>query len=339
MTGPDTRPPAARLDIPALGYGAACLGNLYRAMAHDEAQALVDAAWDEGIRHFDVAPHYGLGLAERRLGRALAGRPRDAYLLSTKVGRLLEPSPGTAHLRDDGFVVPADRRRVWDASEAGLRRSLAGSSERTGIERFDVAYLHDPEENVPPGSTLDAELARALPALARLRDEGVVRAIGVGSKSTAALLAAVRTGLLDVIMLAGRYTLLEQPAAAALLPACLEHGVRVVAVGVYNSGALSEDVPRPDLPYEYGPMPPAVLDRVTRLAPACERHGTTLPTAALRFPLRHPAVAGVVFGAGSAEQVRQNVARYASAVPEALWDDVARELERVRPVGEAQEAR
>ena len=234
---------------------------------------MVDATWAAGIRSFDVAPHYGLGLAERRLGQALASRPRDAYLVSTKVGRLLEPSPETADRLDDEFVVPADLKRVWDASEAGLRRSLAASSERTGIDRFDIAYLHDPEENVPPGSSLDAVLAEALPALARLRDEGVVRAIGVGSKSTDALLAAVRSDLLDVVMLAGRYTLLEQPAAADLLPACVAHGVQVVAVGVYNSGALSEDVPRPDLPYEYGPMPPSVFARVTRLAEVCRaRH-------------------------------------------------------------------
>ncbi len=335
MTGTrEDRP--ARLGIPALGYGAACLGNLYRAMGEDEARAVVDAAWDSGLRHYDVAPHYGLGLAERRLGRALASRPRDAYLLSTKVGRLLEPSPETAHVLDAEFVVPADRRRVWDASEHGLRRSLAASSERTGVERFDIAYLHDPEENVPPGGSLEALLAESLSALARLRDEGVVGAIGVGSKSSGSLLAAVRTGLVDVVMLAGRYTLLGQPAAAELLPACLAHGVPVVAVGVYNSGALAEDVPRPDLPYEYGPMPVDVLARLTRLAEVCRAHGVSLPSAALQFPLRHPAVAGVVVGAGSAEQIRQNAARMADPVPEAFWADVADELDVPRTLSGAQ---
>ena len=310
--------------IPALGYGAAGLGNLFRAIGDDEARAVVDAAWEAGIRHFDVAPHYGLGLAERRLGSALASRPRTDYLLSTKVGRLLEPSPETAYQQDDqGFVVPADVRRVWDGSPAGLRRSLADSSERMGIERFDIAYLHDPEENVPAGSSLDAVLSEALPALAGLRAEGLVDAVGVGSKSTETLLTAVRTGLLDLVMLSGRYTLLEQPAATELLPACLASGVRVVAVSVYNSGALAEDVPRPDLPYEYGPMPPHVLDRITGLAEVCHRHGTTLPTAALHFPLRHPAVAGIVLGAQSADQVRQNVERYAATVPEALWAELA----------------
>ena len=324
MTGPA---------IPALGYGAAALGNLYRAIGDDEARALVDAAWAVGIRHFDVAPHYGLGLAESRLGQALATRPRSEYLLSTKVGRLLEPSPETAHQLDDSFVVPAGLRRVWDTSEAGLRRSLAASRERIGIDRVDIAYLHDPEENVPAGGTLEGVLAEALPALARLREEGVVSAVGVGSKSTEALLAAVRTGLMDVAMVAGRYTLLEQPAAAELLPACLDLGVRVVAVGVYNSGALSQDVPRPDLPYEYGPMPPAVLDRIRRLANVCHRHGTTLPTAALQFPLRHPAVAGIVIGAQSADQVRQNADRYAAAVPEVLWAELAEAFGPDLPAG------
>lgn len=315
---------AAGPSIPTLGYGAAALGNLYREMDDDEAGEVVDAAWAAGIRAFDVAPHYGLGLAERRLGRALATRPRDEFLLSTKVGRLLEPSPGTAHLRDDGFCVPADHRRVWDSSEAGTRRSLADSCTRMGVDHVDVAYLHDPEENVPPGRSLAAVLDEGLAGLAQLRQEGVVAAVGVGSKSTETLLAAVETGLIDVIMLAGRYTLLEQPAAAELLPACVARGVRVVAVGVFNSGALAEDVPRPDLPYEYGTMPPAIFERLSRLADTCHRHGTSLPTAAIHFPLRHPAVAGVVLGADSAEQVRQNADRFAETVPEALWSEVAR---------------
>ena len=317
--------PAGEPTLPPLGYGAAALGNLYRELDDAGAQAVVDAAWDCGVRAYDVAPHYGLGLAERRLGRALADRPRADYVLSTKVGRLLEPSPETAHLRDEGFHVPADVRRVWDASEAGVRRSLADSRDRTGIDRFDVAYLHDPEENVPPGSSVEAVLAEGLAALVRLREEGVVGAVGVGSKSEAALLAAVETGLPDVVMLAGRYTLLDRSAERELLPACLEHGTRVVAVGVFNSGALAEDVPRGDLPYEYGAMPSGVLDRLTRLADLCRRHGTTLPTAAIHFPLRHPAVAGVVLGADSADQVRQNADRFAATVPEAFWAELADE--------------
>ncbi len=315
-------PRAGRLEVPPLGYGAAALGNLYAEIDDDQARAIVDAAWDAGVRSFDVAPHYGLGLAERRLGLGLAARPRGDYLLSTKVGRLLEPSPETADRQDSDFHVPADHRRVWDASEAGVRRSLAQSCARLGVDRVDVAYLHDPEVHVTPDRPLGDVLAEGLASLARVREEGLVDAVGVGTKSVEGLLAAVESGVPDLVMLAGRYTLLEQPAARDLLPACLERGVRVVAVGVFNSGALAEEVPRPDLPYEYGAMPEAVHERLLWLAEVCRRHGTTLPTAAIRFPLRHPAVAGVVLGADTPEQVRQNAARFAERVPDALWEEV-----------------
>lgn len=316
-------PQRAALRLPRLGFGAAALGNLFSPLEDQVARATVDAAWDAGVRHFDVAPHYGLGLAERRLGQALAGRRREEYVLSTKAGRLLRPSPSTAHLTDDmGFAVPADVRRVWDASEHGLRTSLTESIERMGIGQVDILYLHDPEEHVPPGQTLESVLAESLPALAQIRNEGLVRAVGVGSKSVDGLLAAVRSGHVDVIMLAGRYTLLEQPALAALLPACSSQGVQVVAVGVYNSGALSEPTPRRDLPYEYGPMPPTVYERLRLLADLCNQHGTDLPTAALHFPLRHPAVSSIVVGARTPEQVVQNVARLADSVPESLWADL-----------------
>lgn len=308
----------SRLGLPRLGFGAAALGNLFTALDDDTAQAAVDAAWDAGVRHFDVAPHYGLGLAERRLGHALRGRPRDEYVLTTKAGRLLRPSPETADRSDDmGFDVPADVARVWDPSADGVRSSLAESLERLGLDRVDALYLHDPEEY-----GLDASLATALPALAALRDEGLVRAVGVGSKSVDALRAAVGTGLIDVVMLAGRYTLLEQPAAADLLPECETAGVEVVAVGVFNSGALSSPVPRADLPYEYGAMPEAVLDRLRLLADVCDAHGVALPAAAAQFPLRREAVTSVVLGARTAEQVTENVERFLAPIPDALWSDL-----------------
>jgi D-threo-aldose 1-dehydrogenase len=306
------------LGLPALGFGAAALGNLFTELSDETARATVDAAWDAGIRAFDVAPHYGLGLAERRLGSALADRPRDEMLVSTKVGRLLRPSPETAHLQDDGFAVPADVRRVWDASEHGIRASLDESLQRMGLDRVDLLFLHDPEDYDQAGS-----LATGLPALAKLRDEGLVRGIGVGTKSLDTLRAAVRTGLIDVVMLAGRYTLLEQPALAELLPECLEAGVEVVAVGVYNSGALSSASPSRDLPYEYGAMPDEVHTRILRLAQVCRDHGVELPTAALHYPLRHPAVTSVMIGARTPEQIDENVRRFSAEVPEALWTDLA----------------
>jgi D-threo-aldose 1-dehydrogenase len=298
-----------------LGHGAANVGNLYRPMSDDEARAVLDAAWDCGIRYFDTAPHYGLGLSERRLGAFLAGKPRGEYTVSTKVGRLLRPSPDTVDRLDDEnqFAVPASLRRVWDFSAAGIRASLEESLERLGLDAVDVLFLHDPDEH-----DLAADLASGVPALAALREEGLVREVGIGSKSTDALLAAVRTGALDLAMVAGRYTLLEQ--ADELVAACRENGVGIVAAAVYNSGLLSS--PRPGGRYEYGDVPADVLARAERLAEVCERHGVTLPEAALQFPLREPAVRSVVVGAATPEQVRENARRFAVDIPEALWDEL-----------------
>ncbi|HJG91529.1 MAG TPA: aldo/keto reductase, partial [Brachybacterium massiliense] len=223
------------LELPRLGFGAAQLGNLYRETSAEEADGAVSAAWEAGIRYFDTAPHYGIGTSERRLGERLAGYPREEYLVSTKVGRLLLPGPGTGDDMDNAFAVPDDHVRQWDFSEAGVRRSHAESLTRLGLDRVDILFAHDPEE----GPT-DQAFAEGLPALARMREEGLVSAVGVGSKDAAVLLRAVRTGLIDLIMLSGRYTLLEQTQADELLEACLEHGVGIVAVSVFNSGLLAQ---------------------------------------------------------------------------------------------------
>ncbi|UFU13697.1 aldo/keto reductase [Curtobacterium sp. C1] len=303
------------LDRGPFWFGGAGIGNLLREVSDDDARATVDAAWDVGVRGFDTAPHYGLGLSERRLGAALAGRPRDEYAISTKVGRRLVPGPGDG-VDDDGFAVPNDLVRQWDPTADGVRRSLDESLDRLGLDRVDIAYLHDPDVY-----DLAAGLTQALPALAALRDEGVVRAVGVGSNSVAAVTAAVETGLCDVVMLAGRYTLLEQP-AAALVDRCAETGVDVVAVGVYNSGLLSRPLPAPDTTYDYAPAPPELVERARALAAVCERHGVTLPEAALAFPRRAEAVRAVAVGAQSEDQVRENAARAAATVPESLWDEL-----------------
>lgn len=303
------------LDRGPFWFGGAGIGNLLREVSDDDARATVDAAWDVGVRGFDTAPHYGLGLSERRLGAALAGRPRDEYAISTKVGRRLVPGPRDG-MDDDGFAVPNDLVRQWDPTADGVRRSLDESLGRLGLDRVDIAYLHDPDVY-----DLEAGLTQALPALAALRDEGVVRAVGVGSNSVAALTEAVETGLCDVVMLAGRYTLLEQP-AAALVARCAELGVDVVAVGVYNSGLLSRPLPAPDTTYDYAPAPPELVERARALAAVCERHGVTLPETAVAYPLRAPAVRAIAVGAQSAEQVRSNAERAAVHVPEALWDEL-----------------
>lgn len=307
-----------------LGFGGANLGNLYRAMTDDDAQAVMAAAWEAGIRHFDTAPHYGLGLSERRMGAFLAGRPRAEFLLSTKVGRLLAPTPERAGRTDEaaGFAVPAAFERVWDSSADGVRRSLEESLGRLGLDRVDVLYLHDPDES---GIELDRAVHTGLDALAGLRADGLVTAVGVGSKSTAALLAAVRTGVPDLLMVAGRYTLLEQPAATELLPACRARNIGVVIAGVFNSGLLATDTPQPGAHYEYGAPPADVLARVDRLRAVCARHRVPVPVAALQFPLREPAVRAVVLGGSRPEHVTENVDRLRVPVPAELWKDLAAE--------------
>lgn len=300
------------LELTELGLGGAQLGNLYQELSDEDAAATVERAWQAGIRHFDTAPHYGLGLSERRLGAALRDRPREEFVLSTKVGRLLEPDPsGAGRLDDEGFAVPATTRRRCDFSRDGVRRSLEDSLTRLGLDRVDVAYLHDPEEH------WEQALREGVAALAELRDDGVVRAIGAGSKFAGPLTELVREHDLDLIMCAGRYTLLEQ--ADELLDAAAERGVGVVIAGVYNSGLLALPRPGADPKYDYGAAPPAVVERANALADVCEAHGVSLPEAAVAFPLRHPAVVSVVVGAAGPAQVDDAVDRYRRPIPEALW--------------------
>lgn len=305
------------LRLSPLGFGAAPIAGLYAAVDEDTAAATVDAAWAEGVRYFDTAPHYGLGVSERRLGAALAHRPRAEFVVSTKAGRLLVPDDGGGDDDSGGFAVPATHRRVWDLSRDGIRRSLDDSLARLGLDRVDVLYLHDPEDR------LDEALATALPALAELRAEGAVTAVGAGSKDAAALARLVRTGGLDVVMVAGRYTLLEQPALDDLFPACAAAGTEVVAAGVFNSGLLAAPEPDPGGTYEYGAVPPAVLARARDLAAVCAQHDAVLPQVALQFPLRHPLVRSAVVGMRSPAEVRQNAARLGAPVHDELWAALA----------------
>jgi D-threo-aldose 1-dehydrogenase len=279
----------------------------------------VDASWELGVRYFDTAPHYGLGLSERRLGAALEGHPRDELVLSTKVGRLLEAVAHVDDLDDDGFVVPAAYRRVWDFSRDGIRRSLADSLDRLGLDRVDIAYLHDPDDR------WEEVLATGYPALDELRSEGAIGAIGAGMNQSRMLADLVRHTDVDVLMLAGRYTLLEQDGLDELLPLCLERGVAIVAAGVFNSGLLARSEPPENAKYDYRDAPRALVERARLIAAICERHGTTLPAAAIAFPFGHPAVASVCIGARSADQMRRNAALYRQGVPAALWSDLKAE--------------
>ncbi|HET6627845.1 MAG TPA: aldo/keto reductase [Nocardioidaceae bacterium] len=300
-----------------LGYGAANVGNLYRALTDDEAWQILDTAWECGIRYFDTAPHYGLGLSERRLGAFLATKPRADYVVSTKVGRLLRPNPSGAGRMDDenDFAVPADLKRVWDVTADGVRRSLEESLERLGLDAVDVVYLHDPER-----FDLRRGVDEGLPAMAKLREEGLVRAIGVGSMATDALLATARTGVLDLLMVAGRFTLADQSVAAEVLPACREHGIGIVDAAVFNSGLLASPTPSVESRFDYGPVPPQLLERIRRIAVVCAELDVPLPVAALHYPFQEPSVRSVVVGGASPEQVRQNAAGLARDVPAQLWD-------------------
>lgn len=305
--------------VTEIGFGAAGIGNLYRTVEDDDARGAVDAAWQAGIRYYDTAPHYGLGLSERRLGAALATRPRDRFTVSTKVGRLLVPSPGTADRRDDagGFDVPADHERRWDFSADGVRRSLESSLDRLGLDRVDVVLIHDPDDHWRQA------VDEAYPALHELRDQGVVGAIGVGMNQWQTLDRFVTDTDVDTVMLAGRYTLLDQSAQRILLPRCRERGVGVLAAGVFNSGVLATDTP--GRTYDYRPIPDALYARALRITEVCRAHGVTLPQAAMAFVARHPAVATLVLGAKTPAQVRRNVTLAATPVPDALWADLVAE--------------
>lgn len=301
-----------------LGLGCAQLGNLYREMSDDTAAAIVTAAWDAGVRYFDTAPHYGLGLSEQRLGKALAGRPRDEFVLSTKVGRLLEPNAEYAGERDtEGFDVPATSVRRRDYSRDGVLRSLESSLDRLGVDRIDLAFVHDPENHVAEA------LAGALPTLIELRDQGVLGGVGLGMNFADVLSHFIRESDVDTVMIAGRYTLLEQPALDELLPLCESRGVRVMAAGVFNSGILA--TPAPGATYNYKTAPPELVARAQRIADVCARFGVDLPTAAIAFPARHPAVEAVVVGASSVGQIEVNAARAATEVPPELWDTLVTE--------------
>ncbi|WP_406054716.1 aldo/keto reductase [Streptomyces sp. NBC_01077] len=305
--------------VSELALGCAALGNLYHPVTDEAAHATVDAAWDAGVRTFDTAPHYGLGLSERRLGAALRDRPRDTYTLSTKVGRLLVPSPPGSPGDDlaHGFAVPATHRRVWDFSADGVLRSLEASLKRLGLDRIDIALLHDPDDHS------EQALREAYPALERLRGEGVVGAIGIGMNQSALPARFLRETGIDVVLLAGRYTLLEQDGLTELLPEAAARGRSVVIGGVFNSGLLT--APRPGATYDYAPAPQPVLDRALRLFAVTERHGVPLRAAALRFPFGHPSVASVLTGARSPEEVRDTVEQLRRPIPDALWDELRAE--------------
>jgi len=303
------------VSVTELSFGGAAIGNLFSEVTDDDARAAVDAAWDGGIRTFDTAPHYGLGLSERRLGDALRHRPRDQYVISTKVGRLLYPANPPYGIDPEGFAVPADHVRGFDFSADGIRRSFEASLARLGMDRVDVALIHDPDDHG------EQALREAYPALEKLREQGCVRAIGVGMNQAPMLARFVTETDVDVVLVAGRYTLLDRSAADALLPAARERGVAVIAAGVFNSGLLA--APGPGTTYDYQAAPDALISRAKYLERVCAGYGLPLRAVAARFPLTHPAVASVLIGVRSAAEIADALSLRKLDIPAELWAALA----------------
>jgi D-threo-aldose 1-dehydrogenase len=296
------------VEIGRLGLGTAPLGGLYDIVDDEAAHATLDRAWSLGLRVFDTAPYYGSGLAERRLGAALRGRPRDELVVSTKVGRLLRPGDS----RVSGWHGAPPLEAYFDFSYDAALRSLDESLERLGLDRIDIALVHDPDDHY------DEAVDGAFRALARLREEGLVRAIGVGMNQTELLCRFAREADPDCFLVAGRYTLLDRSAADELLPLCDERGIAVIAGGVFNSGVLADGTT-----YDYAPASPAVLERAAEFRAICARRDVPLAAAAVQFPLRHPAVACVLVGCRSAAEVEEDARLADLELPQALWQELA----------------
>jgi D-threo-aldose 1-dehydrogenase len=316
------------LSFTQLGFGAAPLGNLFRAISEADAQAVLEAAWTAGVRYFDTAPLYGLGLSETRINHFLRGKPRESYILSTKVGRILEvATPETRDGVGKWFDVPARRER-YDYSHDGVLRSFEASLERLGLDRVDVLYAHDLD--IFTHGSRDAMLARleeflagGYQALLRLRDEGVIAGFGAGVNEWEPCDWLLERGDFDLFLLAGRYTLLEQ-GASGFMDRAAAKGVGVVIGGPYNSGVLATG-PRPGAHYNYGPAPAEVLERAGRLQAVCAAQGVRLVDAAFQFPLLHPATVSVIPGGQGLAEMESNVHAAAAVIPPALWQALAAE--------------
>lgn len=306
------------LDVTSIGLGSAPLGGLFTPVSDADAEATIARAWSAGIRFFDTAPLYGFGLAERRLGAFLRQQPRDSYVISTKVGRLLRAPDGAA-AEDEHYKGTPRERPVFDFSHDGVMRSVEESLARLGLDRVDVLLVHDPDDHY------DDAVAGAFRALQRLRNEGTVKAIGAGMNQSAMLVRFAEAVPIDCFLVAGRYTLLDQGALDALFPVCQAKDIGILLGGIYNSGILAN--PRTSAKFNYQDADPALVARALALDALCRRHGTELKAAALQFCMAHPAVTVAVMGARNEAEVADNIAMLEAAIPPALWQELrAREL-------------
>lgn len=303
--------------VTQLSVGTVPIGGMFEAVDEETAQATLERAWEAGVRSFDTAPLYGYGVAEKRLGRFLRQQPRVEYVISTKVGRLLEPGPDPAASRDPGvglFKGVPDVHPVFDFSYDAAMRSVEASLERLGLDRVDVLRIHDPDDY------MDEAIDGACRALAKLKCEGTVQAIGAGMNDAALLARLARSADFDCFLVAGRYTLLDQRALPELLPLCVEKNISVIIGGVYNSGILTN--PRAGATFNYRPAEPAWLERAQRIQRVCDRHAVPLMAAAIQFPLAHPAVATVLTGVRSPAEMEENERMFRRPIPAALWQEL-----------------
>lgn len=316
------------VEVTRLGFGTAEIGGLYTAVPDEQAASVLAHAWDEGVRYFDSAPLYGYGNAETRVGRMLRERERGGFTFSTKVGRVLIPrgevAPGADidrqlndGVEDGHYGDTPPVRVVYDYSRDGVLRSVEASLQRTGLDRIDILYIHDPDAH------WKMAIEEAYPALHELRAQGVVGAIGAGMNQAEMLARFAREGDFDVFMVAGRYTLLDQAALPELLPLCEEKGISVVAVGLMNSGILAD--PRPGARFDYAAAPPELIERAQHLDSVCERHGVDLKTAAIQFPLGHPSVASVTSGVRTIEHFDDYPRALGMDIPDQLWEELRHE--------------
>ncbi len=309
-----------------LGFGTAPFGNLYRAIGDGEAQAILDLAWEGGVRYYDTAPLYGLGLSETRLNPFLRGKHRDDYVLSTKAGRLMRVCPPRDRTGIGKWFDVPTRREVYDYSYDGIMRSLEFSLERLGVDRVDILYVHDlcvSTHGSKPASDARIEefMSSGYEAMIALRDQGIVKAIGGGINEWEVCQTLAERGDFDLFLLAGRYTLLEQEALVSFLPLCQSRGIGIVIGGPYNSGILASG-PKPGAFYNYDPAPAPILEKVGRIEAVCRSHGVSLIDAAFQFPLRNPNVMAVIPGGQSGAQMESNLGAAAATIPSALWADL-----------------
>lgn len=301
------------VQVSRLSLGTAPLGGMYESVPDAVATELIGGALDAGLRYIDTAPHYGRGVAEERLAAVLPSRDRSTFVLSTKVGRLIVAAEGPADTSK--FHDAKQTKAVLNFSAEGVRRSIGDSLERLGLDRIDIVYIHDPDDFA------DQAIGEAYPVLHELRSQGVIAAIGLGMNQSAIPARFVRETDIDAVLLAGRYTLIDQTGQADLLPLAAERGVSIVIGGVYNSGILAD--PNPDAKFDYAAAPEHLIERAIAIKEVCGRHDVTLPAVAIQFPLAHPAVATVLTGSRSLAELEVNLEAFEAKIPSDLWEDLA----------------